>query len=114
MVGGLEGHIADAERDHAARVAVHYAVLARVALQDALVDEALVEGSFGRAGVSGGDGGAVVDVVFGEILGARDEGGWGFAGHEKRAGVEGVADGDVAEAVEDGVVVEDVVGCDEG
>ena len=114
MIGRFERYIADPERNHAACVAVHYAVLTRIALQDALVDEALIECSFCCAGISSGDGGGVVDVVFREVLGVGDEGGWGFAGHEKCAGVEGVADGDVAEAVEDGVVVEDVVGCDEG
>lgn len=36
--------------------------------------------------------------------------GGGFAGHEE----DGVADGDVAETVEDFVVVEDVVGGDQG
>ena len=114
MVGRLKRYITDSEGNHAACVAVHYAVLTRIALQDALVDEALIECSLCRAGISGGDGRGVVDVVFREVLGAGDEGRWGFAGHEKCAGVEGVPDGDVAEAVEDGVVVEDVVGCYEG
>lgn len=77
------------------------------------MDPAFVERRAACAGVSSGDGRAVADVVFGEVLGARNEGRWGFAGHEKCTGIERVAHGDVAEAVENGVVVEDMVGRDE-
>lgn len=64
------------------------------------------------AHVSGGYWRAITDVVFGEVFGAGDEGGWRLTGHKECAGVEGVADGDMTEAIEYRVVIENMVGCD--
>lgn len=66
----------------------------------------------GCAHVSSGYWRAITDVVFGEVFGAGNEGWWGFASHEKRTGVKRVADGNVTEAIEDRVVVENMVSCD--
>ena len=56
----------------------------------------------------------VRDVVFDEVVAGADEGGGEVARKEEGGGVGGVAEGDVAVGVEDGVVVEDVGGRDQG
>ena len=67
VVGGFERNVADAEWDDVEVVAVDYADLTGVALQNALVDEAFGIGALGRLVGLGGDDGAVADVVLVEI-----------------------------------------------
>ena len=111
MVRGLENHITDAEGNDAASMAVHGAHVGGVSFEDSLVDEAFVIFGVACSGIVCVDGRDIIDVVFGEVLGALDEC-WGWlAGHAECGIVVGVADGDMAEAVEDLVIVEDVVCC---
>ena len=67
VVSGLERHFADAEWNDVEFVAVDYAHLTGVALQNALVDEAFGIRTLGRLVGAGCDDGAVADVVLVEI-----------------------------------------------
>ncbi len=75
------------------------------------MDPPLIIYGIARARVGGGYGRAITNVVLGQVVRAGDEGGWRLASHEKRAGVEGVADGNVTQAIEDRVVVEYMISC---
>ena len=114
MVGEFDRNLAYAKRDHAEVVAVDDAGFTRITFEDALVDETLRVRTLG--GVVGGwcHCGAVADGGFVEIGETLDEGWRWVARHEGGGVVVGVADGDMAETVDDVVVVEDVVCCDEG
>ena len=74
MVSGFERNFADAERDDVEVVAVDYAALTGVALQNALVDEAFGVGTLGGLVGLRRDDGAVVDVVLVEIREVLDKG----------------------------------------
>lgn len=113
VISWLECYVTDSERNHAACVAMHHTVLAWITFKDTLVDPPLIKLGLDCARVSGGYWRAITDVVFGEVFGAGDEGGWRLAGHKECAGVEGVADGDMTEAIEYRVAIENMVGCDE-
>ena len=67
VVGGFERNVADAERNDVEIVAVDYADLTGVALENALVDEAFGIRTLGRLVGLGRDNGAVADVVLVEI-----------------------------------------------
>lgn len=113
VVGRLERNLTYAERNDFEVMAVDYADLTGVAFQDALVDETFRVRTLG--GMIGGrcDCRAITDVEFVEICQALDKGWRWVAGHEERGIVVWVADGDVAETVDDLIVIKDVVCCNE-
>ena len=104
----LHIHTPEGKRDHDFGMAVHNALRLWKRLQDLPVDEAL-RVALRRVFVRGR---RVVHVVGDEVVaGFYERGGAGIVGGEEvLGGVEGVTHGDVAEGVDEGVVVQDVGG----
>lgn len=89
--------VAHAKRKHLERMRVYGRVNLRVTTEQLAHDEALAEGGRGI----GVEGRRIGDSVFNELGRGADEGGRGLLGDEEGGGVEWVAGGDEAVAIDE-------------
>ncbi len=118
MISWLEWHAADAKRYDGSRMRMDDALDAGESFEETLVNESLARARRTHVlvtlagGIAGGR--CILQIEFVDVCRRADER-WRHpvAGHEKGGVVKGVANADMTVAGDDGVIVKDMVGCDQ-